>query len=904
MRLCTFGGLVLEGSDFTRPKPLLLLAYLALEGPQVRRHVAELFWPGARDHMKSLTVALTKLRKGAPGVVEADTKRVWLTVETDAVQFLALLNKGESEQALELYQGPFLEGFYLRHWSIELEGWVYQTRKFLADHARSAMIELASKKAARAHFKAAAHHAEQAYALAGVVSEPEDLARLHTLMLAGNSPKAAEVRKEAEEFDLPLTDSAEAARKRLCETLSSAVSPTAHDLPTRGTAFVGRDLELTEVATLLSQPDCQLVTLVGPAGVGKTRLALQVTHEQLALDAFKDGIYFVSLESLTSPDLIPTALADALGLELKATRTPVEQITAHIDQQQMLLLLDNFEHLMDGAVMLSDLVKACSNLKLFVTSRERLNLEEERIFPVTGLPFPSDDNLTPEKAQHFDAVKLFVRRAKRARPEFNITEDNLPHVLKICRLVEGLPLGLELAAVWVRIMPVHEIASEIGRNLDFLTTSMRNIPERHQSLRSAFEHSWKLLSAKEQEVLRKLSVFKGGFRREAASDVAGATIPVLASLFDKSLLRLTSRGRYDRHPLLYQYTQEKLANYPDEQADAGAKHAAYFLRLAEELRPKLHRPKDDGETGALRILALEYDNLRAALTWSLQNDSALALRLAGALRTFWEIRGYLTEACQWLEAVLAKPAEGVPLRSRFAAHSAYGRFLLLCGHNNRAEEQFNMALELSRMTSHPRDTAEALNHLGLLALERSDYQRAQSLCEQSLKLHRSHDNKRGIAVTLNNLGNIARCQHDHVKATAFYEESLALHREHGIRRSEAIALANLGFVARQRNEIARAEKLFGESITIRHELGDEVGLAHSFVGLAGLMCEIQDYERATRFLGITDRLLEATSVELALVDRSDYERTVATTRAHLTEGDFEKAWAQGYALSIDCAVAN
>ena len=905
MLLRTFGGLVLDDADFTRPKPLLLLTYLALEGHQDRRFVAELFWPEAKDHMKSLTVALARLRKSVPSVIGADRKRAWATVDIDAVQFLTLLERGKLEKALELYQGPFLEGFYLKNWGVELEEWVYKTREFLAGRARGALLELAEREAAQGPFDQAAKRAETAHMLAGAPAlEPEELIRLYTLLRAGNNPRAAEVRAEAEGFGVETVASTDEARERLRQSFKVPAVSTPHNLPARGTAFIGRDLELAEVATLLLQSDRSLLTLVGPPGVGKTRVAVQVSQEQLTLGSFTDGIYLAPLESLTSARFIPTAIANALEFDLQGSSEPLKQVMAHIGEQEMLLLLDNFEHLMDGAETLADLVKACPNLKLLVTSRERLNLEEEHIFPVTGMPFPKGDRLTLEEAERFDAVRLFMRRAKRARPDFELTEGILPHVLRICRLVEGLPLGLELAAVWVRVMSPHDIASEIETGLDLLTTVIRNLPERHQSIRAAFEQSWKLLSPKEQAVLRKLSVFRGGFRREAASEVAGATVPVLASLLDKSLLRMDQTSRYDRHPLLYGYTREKLAKHPEEQAETGGRHAAYFLRLAEEFRPKLHRPGEESEIDALKTLAVEHENLRAALNWSLESGSSLALQLAGALRTFWEIGGHLAEACHWLEVALAAPAEDVPPRTRFAAHSAYGRFLLLRGQMDCATGQFDAALELSRVTGHLRDEAEALNHSGLLALERRDNRRAESLCAQALELHRSHGNKRGVAVTLNNLGNIARCRHDRVKAAAFFEESLALHRELGIRRSEAIALGNLGFVARHQGEITRAAKLLGESLTIRHELGDKIGLAHSFLGLAGLMCELGDCERAATLLGVTDRLLEATSVALALADRSDYDQTVASTRAQLCEEEFEGSWARGYALSIDCAVTD
>jgi predicted ATPase len=899
MLLRTLGGLALEGTEFTRPKPLALMAYLALEGPQDRRYVAELFWPSARDHMKSLTVALTRLRQGAQGAVEADRQRVWTTALTDAEQLLACLERGEVASALELYRGPFLNGFYPRHQEVELEEWVYKTREFLAGRVQGAALELAEQEAARGRYADASKKAEVAFTLRGSVLEPEQLGRLHTLMCAGGSPYEAELREEADALGIELVPSSDAARRVLSQPVAG---PSPNNLPTRGTTFVGRDLELTEVGTLLAQPTCRLLTLVGPAGVGKTRLGLQFAQEQLSQASFQDGIYLVSLAPLAAASLLPTAVAEVLGLELTGSEDALRQVSAYIGDKEILLLLDSFEHLMDGAIRVSELVTTCPNLKVLVTSRERLNLEEEHIFSVEGLPYPDDDGLTSKEALRFDAVTLFVRRAQRARPDFVLTEETLPGVLRICRLVEGLPLGLELAAVWVRAMACHDIAQEIGTTLNLLATPTRNLPERHQNLRSAFEHSWKLLSAREQEVLRKLSVFRGGFRHKAASEVTGATLPILASLVDKSFLRIDSTGRYDRHPLLYQYTREKLSENPEEQKEARARHAAYFLALAETSHPELLRPGDSGETCTLQALAAEHDNLRAALRRGLESDRSLALRLAVALRTFWEVGGYLAEACDWLEAALARPGEHAPLRTRFAAHAAFGRFLLLRGRKDRAEEQFERALELSHASGHPRDMAEALNSLGLLTLERGDYARSQSFCEQALELHRSHGNTRGIAVTLNNLGNIARCQHQHAEAAAYYEESLALHRELGIRRSEAIALGNLGFVTWRRGELERAAKLLGHSIVIRRELDDEIGLAHSFIGVAGLMCAAQNYERAAMLLGTIDRLLKSTSVELARIDYEDYEHTATSTRARLAKAEFKRLWAEGRTLPLDRAI--
>lgn len=296
------------------------------------------------------------------------------------------------------------------------------------------------------------------------------------------------------------------------------------------------------------------------------------------------------------------------------------QLQRHIATKNMLVVLDNYEHLLAGVSLAADLLRACSNLTLLATSRERLNLKEEWLFAVEGLPFAG-------KAvdEHTDASKLFAERARQAQPAFSLAE-NVPAVREICRLVEGSPLGLELAAVWVRVMPCAEIAAEIS-NLDFLTTNARNVAERHRSLRAAFEHSWHLLNAREQDVFRKLSVFKGGFTREAAAEVVGSTIPLLLSLVDKSLLRVGERERFDRHVLLQQYAQaqEKLSEHP-EQERVEAKHAAYFSDLAEHLAFET----DGSQPGrAYARLEAELENFRAAWGWVLAHKSARTFAACG-----------------------------------------------------------------------------------------------------------------------------------------------------------------------------------------------------------------------------------------------------------------------------------
>lgn len=831
--LHTLGGLKLESTTFTRPKPLLLLAYLALEGSQSRRHIAELFWPEASDHMKSLTVALARLRQDAPGTIGADSNKIWSTVTSDVKQLLEHLDRQELEKALELYQGAFLEGFYLAELGVELEEWVYKTREYVAGRVRQAMLELAEKKASGGDFAKASHCAEKAYGLAGA-SEPEvnDLERIYNLLLAGNNPKAAELLVELESFGVNVFSSSEAAQQKLRK---QAPKPKQNVLPIRATSFVGRDVELTEIATLLAEPSCQLLTLVGEAGVGKTRLVLQIAHEQQKLETFKDGICFVALESLSSASLIATQLATTLRLELQ-TENPLEEIAGAIAERDMLIVLDNFEHLIDGVNQLSFLVKHCHNLKLLVTSRERLRLEEEHVFVVSGLAFPTSGT-TLEEAAECEAVSLFVQRAKQMRPEFLLDNENLLHVLQICKLVEGLPLGLELAATWIRLFSCEEIVLELEKNLDFLTTTTRNISERHRSLRAVFESSWKLLNGKEQMVLNQLSIFQSGFRREAASEVASATIPVLASLLDKSLLRVTNEGRYSLHPLVRQFAEEKLVDAKDTKA----KHSSYYAHVVEACNKKLNGRK---QKESLRVIGEELANIRVACEWFAAN------RDVEALQTFVEpLLVYFGTGHQ--------PQEGLELFTSLyqrleqqhvvSADLETARASLAC-QLGRYEEAKTLAEQgLAHLVRNEQAMMRGLNILGIIALQTEKLEQAQNYWEVALCLATEKRDTQGEARYLGNLALVERAKGLYAGAIELLNEALAICREEGLWLYAVRQLNSLGNVYLHLNQLDEAKKIIGEGLQLARDMDMQDMLPYFLNNLANIARAQNDYQQAYQF---------------------------------------------------------
>ena len=945
MFLRTLGGLELEGRVFHRPKLLLLLAYLALEGPKDRRHLSELFWPTAAKPLAGLRMALNQLRQGAPESFIAEGAQVRANIQTDAAMLLKFLEGGQWQEAIKLYKGPFLKDIYFHDWSVELEEWVYGTREFLAERVREALLRIAEEDAAAGKFEAAAKRAEAAYGLPGAPEPgPEELERLYSFLVAGDSFRAAEVQREAKSYDITLSISREEVRARFFKA-QEVVKLAHHNLPSRHTSFVGRDLELVELAKLLVEPSIRLITITGAGGVGKSRLAVQAASRELQGGNLPDGIYFVPLDALSDPGLIPATIAGTLELKLPGKDEPLRELIAALRDKQLLLILDNYEQLVEGATIASEVLH-CPNLKLLITSRERLNLEEEQVFALEGLPLPTA-GITVEDAQYQDAMQLFLQRAKRAWLDFTLTADNLPHVLAICRLLEGSPLGIELAAAWVRMIPVVEIAGEIERNLDFLTASSRNVIDRHRSLRATFEHSWKLLSAQEQAVLRKLSVFVGGFTREAASQVAGASIPLLASLVDKSLLRILGSGRYDRHPLLYRYTQEKLSEHPEEEVQTREKHAGYFLALAEEAEPQLISAQ---QALWLDKLELEHDNLRSALRWALgRGDGVIAARLGGAIWRFWHMRGYLNEGRGWLEQVLAllesETADQATMEARAKALKGAGVLAWAQGDHAQATALFEIALALFQELGDQDGIAALYNNLGVIALHRGDYPRAMELLEaslalrreqgdtwgvatclnnlgatagkqgdnvqaqkyyqESLVLHRQLSNKSGVALTLSNLGGIAVFQGNVEQAYIFYTEALAVRRELGDKIGVAASLAKLGTVSLRQDNLAEAQSLYRESLALLWELGDKERIADSLMGFAAIAVAQRQLQRAVRFWGAAEALREAIGVPLMPDEHAiyNYEHEVAAVRAQSGEAAFAAAWTQGRAMSLEEAIA-
>ena len=947
MRLRTLGGLELSHTAFARPKPLLLLCYLALEGPKERRHLAELFWREASDPLNRLAVTLSRLRK-VGGLVQADAAKAWTDLPTDARALLTALERGEYDVAVGLYQGPFLEGVYVEAWGGELGEWVYGTRDFLAGRVKTAHLALAESEAAEGKFQDAAKHAEAACMVAQTAGlEPEEVRRTHTLLLAANHPHAAMLLKEAEGFNLSLLETADEARN----ALGYRVAPLTN-LGARADSFIGREGELADLAALLAKPDARLVTLVGGGGAGKTRLATEAARGQLGLAAFKDGVYFVALDAVSSSTLVPPKIAEALGLELESGETPLAQLRRHLGDKAALLVLDNFEHLLDGAPLLPGLLQSCPYLKLLVTSREGLNLKEEWRFPLSGLSFAPHYDIEPLTT--FDAPKLFMERARQVQPAFTADPDTLRAVHHICRLLHGYPLGLELAATLVRAVPCAEVARELERNLDFLTASTRNLPERHRSLRTVFDYSWTLLTPKEQETLRKLAVFRGGFTRAAAAEIVGATVPALLSLADKSLLR-GEGGRFDTHPLLYQYTQEKGAEHPEERAETEAEHAAYFSRFSAGLRLEFNGPDPKGTS---KRLEADFENCRAAWRWALkERDATMMLGFANAFWFFygnWQGSG---ATHVWREAleVLGEsdPAQSETLGFFLALQAQYdsgwsldeakplaeralallrpfenGMGISMChevlSRAAEAEGRFGEAIALLEtaepLVSDLRGQAPA--NLAWLEMGRGNYPAAKARFSESLAMSQSDHFTRSVVHALWGLGRVHFLEGDYEAARGYYHESLTLARDRGFEpgANQADAcLLGLGEVALEEGRLDEADAFAADVLA-------KQGRPHDFVDATTLLGRVAtaraDFKGATTHLKHALHALAEASGALPNARVADFSHVLLPlTEVWIRQEKFssaaavigwllrhlhvahERAWAEGLLAEVRLALA-
>jgi non-specific serine/threonine protein kinase len=729
-----------------------------------------------------------------------------------------------------------------------------------------------------------------------------------------------------------------------------APRPARTNLPVPLTSFIGREREQGEVRAL-RQGAARLVTLTGPGGSCPTRLALAVAGA--VLSEHPDGVWLVELASLTDPALVTGTVAQALGLREDPYRPLLSTLVDHLKERYLLLVLDNCEHLVGTcAELVAALLQSCPHLRVLATSRETLEVPGETTYRVPSLAVPDLAHLPdPEHLAAYAAVELFVQRAQSRRPDFTITTQNAGAVAEICSRLDGMPLAIELAAARLSSLPVEAIAARLDDRFRLLTGGPRTAMSRQQTLRAALDWSHDLLAEPEQILLRRLSVFAGGWTLDAAETVCAGDgieeweiLDRLDALVNKSLVLLheagpdEEQGRYEVLETVRQYGWERLAA-SGETEEVRDRHLAWCMALAEQAEPQL-TGQEQGHW--LARLEREHDNLRLALGWArAQGKGELGLRLAAALWRFWDAHGHFSEGRSWLEPVLGDPGPISPAVKASALHVA-GNLAGNQGDLERAGTMIEDALVLQHALGDTLGIAASLTTLAKVAGTRGDHARAASLLEEALALRRTLGDRLGMATSLNTLGIVTYAQGDYARAGALLEESLMLFRALGDKQGIALALQRLGSVAFRRGEHGRAVALFEEALALLRNLGDKQGIAIVLSALGEAAYQGGEYGRAAALLeecirlsrtigsremvaagleliawvtaahrkprwavrlgGAADALREALGVPLYPDLRAGHAHVVRILREGLGEDDFATAWAEGRALPLDEAI--
>jgi predicted ATPase/transcriptional regulator with XRE-family HTH domain len=669
-------------------------------------------------------------------------------------------------------------------------------------------------------------------------------------------------------------------------------SPISNRLPVLPTPLVGRQRELDELGNLLHDPACRILTLVGPGGIGKTRLAIETASQ--CQHSYSNGVYFVPLAPVQTSRLIIPVVASSVGFTFQGSNSldPQQQLLNFLSAKRLLLVVDNVEHLLgDGVVVdfFAELIEQSPHVKLLITSRESLGLHGETVYEVQGLPIPQNTDTAGT------SVELFLQRARRAHVSFDATTDDYSAIVRICRLVNGMPLGIELAAAWVRALSCEEIASEIESGLDFLSVTAKDLPARHRSLRAVFDHSWQLLSEEERSVLLKLSVFQGGFSRDAAQQVAGANLQVLSALVTKSLIRRIGTGRYDQHELVQQYAAIHLQENKNVEFTARDLHCQYYASLLQQTEPRL---KSSQQKSAIDDLSLDVDNLRTAWAWAVSQHRVQEIRRSTrCVQWFFDLRGWLPEVASMLKLAadeLTKQASqrqsspddalAVSLLLTYqgladvrSGKVAQGRNLLqanlqnarnqpdpegladnlaflgladyLTGNYEEAETNLCEALDLSRSIGYDWIVCFSQMILGIVAQMKGDLDRAEASFREGLALGRSIGSPRNIGSFLIMYSALLRTLSRYQESSSMLHESLEIGRMEDDQWLVAISLQHLSALAKHRSEIdyPDAIEMMEESVALFRELGDRWGLALSLVQAGEIWMSAGQYPQARQY---------------------------------------------------------
>lgn len=976
---------------FESDKARALLIYLALAaGRPIRREaLGALFWP-EHDETSALQNVRKTLHRLRQTLRDGDaTREPFLLVTPQAVEFnvgsdfaldVALFQALLAEtlrhrhrrlagcracaerlaRALDLYRGDFLAGFTLKD-SPAFDEWCALQREHLHGQALDALGHLAAYHEQRGEYTMASEVVRRQLEL-----EPwlETAHRQLMRVLWASGRRAAALAQYEQcrtilDREWGVAPDAE-TRALYAQVRDGALAPTlpvplsrARHVPPRPTSFIGRETELAQLADWLQDPDCRLLTITGPGGSGKTRLAAEAAQREAV--AFQDGACFVSLAPLTAGDLLAPTLAQLLEIPVPTGADVKARVLAWLRDREMLLVLDNFEHLVADALVVSEFLEGCPRASILVTSREALRLYGEHILALAPLPVPAPaENGTMRRAAEvapFPSVELFVHRSRAVAPSFQLSDANAGVVAEICRRLDGLPLAIELAAARAGAYAPRELLALLHRSFALLPPGARDLPPRHQTLTQTIEWSYNLLAPLEQTLFRRLAAFAGGFDAESVEAVCNAdgalgrqARDVLAALVDKSLvycLDVTGEaqveGRGARHDLLetiHEYAQLRL-DESGEMAALRQSHLAHYTALAEEAEAKLTSAERPRWLGRLDV---EQNNLRAAVAWAIEAAPVGALRLATALGTMWEVRLPLFIGGEILQSALGRAVDAPPVLRAKALYWV-GRMALRQGHLRYAEAELTESLTLYRALGERRGLALTLNDLGSVLMWQGRYTEAEAAFAESLIIRREFGEAWWTAQTLNNLGmthyrcgdyaaalrdfeeclehfrqtgaemplawpigglgQVALATGDYAAAQRLLEESASIWRRHKFAWALAYRLNDLGLLAWLSGDLAAAQRIHAESLAISREIGDERGLAFALAGLARVAAAGGDASAAAHLLGAAAARWEASGATPSHVELGPHESTLALVRAQLGEARWRQAWSAGRTMSLE-----
>ncbi|MBV9328967.1 MAG: tetratricopeptide repeat protein [Chloroflexi bacterium] len=901
-----------------------------------KEELVELLWPesdpdSASTNLRSVMHALRRAldvpqANGSAATLLADRDSVWLRSDAqmwvDADEFERVLEQADAavdpapllRRADELYAGEYLPEDVYEDWSVERrerlkEAWTtlrfqlarYWDERGDPDAAATSLRELlradpCDEQAARELMRLLTRHGRRSEAVrvyqALVRALRDDLdvepSEITTVLFESELPHAP--------VKLPV-DGAGAAH--------AARQP--HHLPPQPGALIGRAAELNAATSQIVRDDVRLLTLVGAGGCGKTRLALEVGTS--VRDEFARGVWFVDLSAARSPDQI----VFAIGRELEVAQ-PLDgqsyfrRLSEAIGQDEVLLILDNFEQVLDGGFLVADLLSACPKLKIIVTSREALHLRWEHEFPVAPLAGPPPSSTSIEAIASSPAVSLFVQRAQAIKPDWRLSQSNAPAVSRLCLRLDCLPLAIELAAARIKLFEPEAMLARLEQRFDLLTVASRDVPERHQALRLAIDWSHQLLSDDERAAFRRAAVFAGGWTLDAAVRViADPSVPstdvltTMQALVDKNLLRVAFQNdgepRFSMLETIRDFAHAELTT-SGELAIQQRRQADWCVQVAEKAEAELSGPNP---APWFDQLEREHDNFRAALRWCFdQGDGLTGMRLATALGYFWEVHGYLQEAHRWLE-LASQDRTGVSAAVRARACGAAGHVAFLRGDYYSARTLLTESLSLSREAGTAQVTMQALINLALVAMSELDYARADEFLQESRAIASNLGDERSLAASLNLLGQVALHTRRLADAHSLLQDSLHLRRAQGDGWGTARALCDLGQVLDAEGDDTSARALHAEALTIWRDLADMWGVAYALEGLA-MTFATRSPEMAVRLLAVATCARQRVGIRALPAREANLHAIQHTCAGVLGEAAFSAAWSRGCQAELDSTI--